>query len=224
MRVLIYVEGQTEEVFINNCLAPYLRNFNIFMTPIVVSTKILLNGGKIVGGLTNGNLPTFLQELNKLILTVGQDGIVTTFIDYYAIPSEFPGYKILPAAVSSETKVDFLQNKLSEYYNFDPKFLPYIMMHEFEALLFSHPCGFQNYLDPSKGDINSLVNIVKTYDNPELINDLRETSPSHRILNAYPSFKKPLLGNMIALEIGIDQLLARCTRFRTWVESLIARS
>ena len=38
-RGYIYCEGQTEEAFINEALAPYLSQFMIFVTPIVCTTK-----------------------------------------------------------------------------------------------------------------------------------------------------------------------------------------
>src|SRR5690606_33327932 len=104
MIVNIYVEGQTEELFVKNCLGPYLLKQNIYAIPIVISTKTILSGNKTVGGLSNGNLKKFLTELNKLIYTTPKDGLVTTMIDYYAIPTNFPGYNLLNATMTTEQK------------------------------------------------------------------------------------------------------------------------
>lgn len=37
--IYIYCEGQTEESFINNVLAPYLRNIEIYVMPSTIPLK-----------------------------------------------------------------------------------------------------------------------------------------------------------------------------------------
>jgi len=223
MQVLISVEGQTEEAFIKNCLAPYLIQFGIYMTPVVVSTKVVLSGLKTVGGLSSGNMVKFLGEIRKMLHSITPGGVVTSFIDFYAVPNNFPGFNLLTAQMSSMDKVKALETSLHEHYNFSSSFIPYIQLHEFEALLFSHSRGFESYFDPAKGNIDALLNIISEFDNPELINSAKATSPSHRILQHYPRYKKVLLGNMIILEIGIETVLAKCPRFRNWVEIIISK-
>jgi hypothetical protein len=68
-----------------------------------------------------------------------------------------------------------------------------------------------------------LVSVIASYNNPELINSKKETSPSHRILRYNPTYIKPLIGNMMLLEIGIEKILVKCPRFNYWVQSILAR-
>lgn len=223
MQVLVLVEGQTEEAFIKNCLGPYLYKFDIIITPIVVNTKVALSGLKTVGGLTNGNLYRFISELKKLLNSIPADGLVTTLIDYYAIPTNFPGYNTIDFQFSSGDKVQHLETSLHQHLGEHKSFIPYLQMHELEALLFSDPAGFESYIDPSEGNLPQLIGIIDQFENPELINNNKETSPSHRILTHYPGYNKPLVGNMMLLQIGIEQILSKCPRFRGWVRAIIAR-
>ena len=39
IRVYLLVEGQTEEVFVKEILVPHYARTNIFLTPIIVSTR-----------------------------------------------------------------------------------------------------------------------------------------------------------------------------------------
>ena len=63
--------------------------------------------------------------------------------------------------------------------------------------------------------------IVKEFNNPEDINTRPQYAPSKRILTIKENYNKPLEGNLIALEIGINEMLKRCTRFSIWVNRLI---
>jgi len=221
MDVLILVEGPTEEAFVKNCLGPYLLARGVYIKPIVVTTKRVLSGLKTTGGLTNGNLDKFLGDLTRLLHSTPVGGIVTTLIDYYALPDNFPGAGSLTPDMNVLTRIIHLEKSLHQHFDNPVHFLPYIQMHEFEAFLFSHRIGFEAYIDPSRGNVNGLVDLTIQYENPELINGAKATSPSHRILQLYPDYNKPFEGNMMLLEIGIDQILYRCPRFKTWVAGLI---
>jgi len=48
-------------------------------------------------------------------------------------------------------------------------------------------------------------------------------APSKRLLAIQPSYDKVMQGNLIALEVGIGQMLGKCPRFREWVDLLITR-
>lgn len=78
------VEGQTEEKFIKDILNPYLEDYGKFIYPIIVKTK---TGHK--GGITE------YKPIKKDILSLLKDRnvYVTTMIDYYGLPSDFPACK-----------------------------------------------------------------------------------------------------------------------------------
>ena len=101
----------------------------------------------------------------------------------------------------------------------DFRFIPYIQLHEFEALLFSSGDGFKKYFDEKTN--KTLQDIIDLYNNPEDINSSPDNAPSKRLLRIVPEYDKVIYGNIIALEIGIKTILNRCPRFRNWIEKLI---
>ena len=115
-------------------------------------------------------------------------------------------------------RVENLQQTLGDLIA-DRRFIPYIQLHEFEALLFSNNNGFE-YL--WEDDMSSKTkNIVDSFENPEDINSAPETAPSKRLLAINQKYDKVLEGNVIALEVGINEMLAKCPRFADWVSRLI---
>ncbi len=56
---------------------------------------------------------------------------------------------------------------------------------------------------------------------PEDINDSPHTAPSKRVEALFPGYEKPLLGNLAALEIGLEAIVRECTNFRRWLDNLV---
>lgn len=103
----------------------------------------------------------------------------------------------------------------------DRRFIPYIQLHEFEALLFSSDRGFKYF---SEEEIKKLAAIIDEFDNPEDINSNPESAPSKRLMKIVDNYDKVLFGNVMALEIGIDTILNKCPRFKAWTEELIEKA
>ncbi|MBN8706470.1 MAG: DUF4276 family protein [Bacteroidetes bacterium] len=221
VHVNILVEGQTEEQFVKLVLYPYLLSKHITLVPIIISTKRLREGGKFKGGLTNSNFDNFIDDLTQLLRSTPH-GYVTTFVDFYALPSRFPGYQERLGKRTQLEKVEFLEQKLAEHLGSPTNFIPYIQLHEFEALLFSDKSGFENLVSPSDAKLEKLKAIIDSYPNPEDINEGAETAPSKRILANYPGYNKVVEGNMLAIEIGMDKLMEKCGHFRAFIEKLIS--
>jgi len=64
---------------------------------------------------------------------------------------------------------------------------------------------------------------VESFPNPELINDRPSHAPSARLENIVPEYRKPLYGNLIALELGMETILEKCPRFNNWIHLIIDR-
>ena len=99
------------------------------------------------------------------------DAFFTTMIDFYAIYSDFPGLaeaQLMPA--DPFERVEFLEQKFAEDIG-DPRFIPYIQLHEYEAYLFSDPTCFEYLSSGSTQGVETLKNIASQYATPELIND-----------------------------------------------------
>lgn len=221
MIINILVEGQTEELFIKDILAPYLLDKGIFMTPTIINTKIVKDGANFKGGLSNRNYGKFINDIKRLINSTPH-GFVTTFIDYYALPTKFPNFEDRLTFNTSIAQVEFIEKKLSEYINSE-NFIPYIQIHEFEAFLFTEKSGFENNIEPSDGNISNLIQIINDYNNPEDINQGQATAPSKRIEANYKSYQKMLEANMMILDIGLEIIIDKCPHFKSWIDLLITK-
>jgi len=215
-QILILVEGQTEEEFVKQVLNPYLNQYGRHLNPTIINTKIVKGGKNFKGGLDNyGQVK---RDLLKLVRS--NTLVVTTFIDFYALPSDFPGYNEGMKGKNALEKVLNLERSLFEDIG-EKHFIPYIQLHEFEALLFSSMSGFHYCYGDDHIRIAALESIVSQFPNPEDINDSPLTAPSKRILNIVANYQKPFQGGMIALENGIQNALDRCPHFSGWMNKLL---
>ena len=133
-RVIIVVEGQTEEEFVKYILLPYFQSFGIYdVRPIKVETS---PGHK--GGITDYH--KFKRDVVGY-LRKEKSVIVTSLIDYFRLPGDFPDYEEVTALHNVVQIVTGLEAGLKKDIG-HPLFLPYIQLHEFEALLFTNIKGF----------------------------------------------------------------------------------
>lgn len=217
-RVRIICEGDTEEEFVNNLLSDHLRAYGVHPIPIV------LREGRHRGG------DVRYQRVMKNVrnsLRREKTSYCTTLIDYYGLPNDFPGkseskaYGVL-ADIAEAFRVSFenaLRNDIGE--DSVRRFIPYVQMHEFEALLFSDPARMASGF--SKSELQThLEGIRNIFSTPEHINDSPYTAPSKRIIRFFPGYarQKPLLGVLAALEIGLPKIRQECPLFNTWLATL----
>lgn len=212
-RINIVVEGQTEQEFVNSVLAPYFRSHNVYgVTPILIRTSKTGRGGLV-------NYQHLANTIDALLKTsTNDDFVVTTFVDFFRIPKNMPQYASCMTEPTKNMKVEALESAMAEVIN-DRRFVPYIQLHEFEALLFSSNDGFEYYFK-EKHSLNTKT-IVESFDNPEDINSSPEGAPSKRILKINKAYDKVIEGNLIAMEIGLPSILKRCPRFKIWLDALI---
>ena len=99
------------------------------------------------------------------------------------------------------------------------RFVPFVVMHEFEGLLFSDCAAFSNGIGrPNlESDFRAIRNQFAT---PEEIDDSPLTAPSKRIQALVPGYQKPLLGTLAALTIGLARIRGECPHFNEWLDRL----
>lgn len=156
------------------------------------------------------------------------NAVVTTLIDFYALPKDFPKFDEAVKIVNKASRLDFLEKAIaedieSEKGKYFPNLLPYIQLHEFEALVFSSIDAIKSLYSNEHAKIDELEQIIASYPNPEDINDSRETAPSKRLKNnqLIKGYNKITDGIMIIEEAGVATILRKCPRFNSWVERLI---
>ena len=209
-RVLVFVEGQTEETFVRDLLVPYFSRLGIYLTPILAQTSPGHKGGIVSYGKVKHQLTRLCRQ--------DQGAYVTTMMDYYGLPNDFPG---LDGRVA-DAHEQVMRLELALQQDIDaPNFIPNLMLHEFEALLFSAPEKIAEWLD-DQALLAPMAAIRAAFATPEHINNSPQTAPSKRILALVPHYKKTVDGPLIAEDIGLDAIRAQCPHFNNWIERLLA--
>ena len=208
IRIYIFCEGQTEETFVREVLTGHFNRLEIWLTPIVIQTSKRGKGGAVSYGKIKWQIENKCKE--------DQSAWVTMLLDLYGLPSDFP--RMDSPEKDSFKKAKMILSEIKKDIN-QSNFIPNLIVHEFEGLLFSNFQAFSNYFE-SPEIIEKLEKIRQDFDSPEHINNGRETAPSKRILNICANYDKILHGSLIALDIGLDQIRQECPFFDFWVKRL----
>ena len=220
MRLLITAEGPTEINFVNRVLAPYLGARNIFteVRSVLTSKDNRLHkehrGGLYSYDRAKHDITDWIKADHK------SECWFSTMFDFYALPKSFPGYDNAQKTSYPYEKIKTIEEAFRKDISLE-RFVPYIQLHEFEALILSDPsCLGKEYIDQHKG-IQQLTDMVKKEgDNPELINDGYDTAPSRRIKKAIKGYNKISAGSIVAEAIGLDKMREKCRHFNDWVTRL----
>jgi hypothetical protein len=219
VRLHFVVEGHTEETFVNDLLRPELGANGIYCDAHRVTT------GRRGGKLYRGGMASFQHLRNDLDFWMKQDARpdswYTTMVDLYGLPSDFPGFTESRGIPDPIKKVQFLEEQLISNLTHQ-RFVPYIQLHEFEALLFSDPQAFSIAFPSVTTELTGLHAIRSRFKTPEHIDEGAETSPSKRICKLLPQYDKPLYGPVIAKHVGLTKLRAECHHFDGWLKKLEA--
>lgn len=218
VEVMAIVEGKTEQIFIEKLLNPYLLNKNIFIKATQVS-KPGQKGGDVRFTRVKKDIGIHLKQR--------PDTYVTTMVDYYGV-KEWPAIKDVPSRATpsqiSRVVNDAAKRKiirLFSKYHAEQRFIPFMTIHEFEALLFSNSSAIAKELDVSVEDIDSTL---MEFGEPEAINNRPQKSPS-KLLNKWSQnreFPKTTTGIAIAGSIGIDTIRKKCPVFNAWLKKFEA--
>jgi hypothetical protein len=214
-KLFIYVEGPTEERFVKTLLVPHLQTCGIYCQPIVATTKAVFEQPVFKGGAPKYHKAR--KEIWKLLKDKTAVA-VTTMLDYYGLDSSYPG-RSNPSGNNCYDRVvsveEAIQNDIG-----NSKFIPFLTLHEFEGLLFSSPQLMAAALPGGNNLETVFESIRKQFQTPEEINDQKPTAPHQRIINAYPSYQKPLHGSQIAARIGIEGIRTQCPHFDDWLRKM----
>jgi hypothetical protein len=142
--------------------------------------------------------------------------VVTTMVDYYGLPGNgdparaWPGraaagslpFALKAAHVQQAVAAD-IGAAMGGSWNAQ-RFIPFVMIHEFESLLFSDCVRFASGIGRSDLYV-SLQQIRDAFSSP---------------VDLMPGYQKPLFGILAALEIGFDSIRSACPHFEQWVRQL----
>ena len=221
-RVLIIVEGPTERAVVEQVLALHFGERNLSL-----HAKVLGKPGH------KGGIRSFEAARKEVSALLNQErrSSVSTFFDYYGLPATWPGIneargkaaqekaRIVEAAMSEN-----IRSILVESDNLN-RFLPYVQMHELEALLSANPKVMASAFE--RPNLASSFNeVVRQCGECEEIDDNPDTAPSRRIARLFPGYRKG--GSLIAhapiiiKRIGVETVRQACPHFNSWLAKLEA--
>jgi uncharacterized protein DUF4276 len=216
IRLYVTVEGQAEKEFADLALKPHLAGYSIDVRPRVVVTnrKLGKRGGILDFDKIKGDICRLMKEDRH------GEARFTTMVDLYALPSQFPGWTEAQTKLHPIERVAVLEKAL-ETELAEPRFLPFIQLHEFEALLYCDLGELQRRIANSETGISVLKTEVMHLE-PEQINEGATTAPSKRIIHHVPIYKrnKVRVGAPSAAAIGLNNLRTKCPHFGNWVSRL----
>lgn len=217
MRLHLVVEGQTEENFVRDILAPELWPRGVIADVHRVST------GRKRSRVFRGGITSYQQLRNDLLRWMKQDrnpyAWFSTMVDLYRLPGDFPRFADCQTEVDPLKRVRCLEDGLQEDIQ-QARFIPYIQLHEFEALLFADPQKFAHPFPGRFRAIAELERIRSQFRSPEHIDDGDDTAPSKRIAAVVPEYTKAVAGPLIVRQIGIATLRRECEHFHDWITRL----
>lgn len=220
MRLNIIVESRTEEAFINTVLRPYLETFGIEVKARVVTTRVDTRLGKIFrGGLIN-----YQKLRNSVVNSIKQEAKntvrFTTMVDLYALPRDFPGLDAAKNMRDPYARIEALETAFARDID-DWRFLPYIQLHEFEALVLAGLEYLPELYDVNVAQLENLARVVREK-GPELVNNGSQSAPSKRLMACIPDYHKLATGLLVTEAVTIPGLMAACPHFCQWVTRLQA--
>ena len=228
--VFAIVEGQTENAVLSRLLGPHLGAMGIdFHCPIV---KI----GSRRGGVKRLSCHDFCDQIQRFLKDRRQP-TVTSFFDYYGLPHGInDGWEFVGKAKAEvsfrglDVTVQSIENELHrlavtglQLPNVSERFIPYIQLHELEALFFAEPQKMADIFEiPTLA--RRFADAVTECGSCEEINDTPQTAPSKRIENLFSGYIKGRSdlahGPRLAEKLDLQTVRGACPRFSAWVTRL----
>mgnify|MGYP002623297454 CR=1 FL=1 len=219
IRLQIVAEGHAEERFCKRMLIPHLAQFEVFANVSMIETStrhrrpdIHFKGGFVTYSHLRKDVLRFVRGDSA------EDFRVTTFVDFFHIPSDMPGYSTMPS-FGADAQIRHLETALAADIG-DARFLPYIQKHEFEAFLFVDMARLVELYPGHEAKVDRIKRTANGVP-PEDVNGGNDTSPSNRIISEFREYERNKPKSVDVLEgIGLNQIRSACPHFDGWVRQM----
>jgi hypothetical protein len=221
-RLIVAVEGQTEDNFVRRILQPHLWDYGISVSATIVGNAKAAargNSGKAARG--GGCYTDWERDIrNCLKDNPAPDFRLTTLFDLYGLPDDFPERARTTSDCSQADRCDRLQQAMASRID-DWRFIPYLQLHEFEALVIACLPDLEALYD-APDQLAGLARLQAELASlePEEINDSKETAPSKRLERLIPGYRKTQHGPDVIELTGLTHVRNRCPRFNAWLRQL----
>ena len=218
-RVCIVCEGQTEETFVRDVLAPAFYHLDLNLIPEMVETSPGHKGGALKYDRVKRHLRNTLRQSSA--------PVVTTLFDLYRLDSDFPSCAASQAQPDLSRRLNVLKQALhadvvAEAGCQPERFIPYIQPYEFEALLFSDVPTLTRIEPGWQSATAALAAARAVAESPEHINRRPEPKPAAHLERELhnPSYRKRRHGPIAAQKIGLAKIEAECAFFAAWLAQI----
>ncbi|NJL72472.1 MAG: DUF4276 family protein [Candidatus Competibacteraceae bacterium] len=222
----VYTEGLGEKLFVETVLAPHLNAFGVLARGASMGHP----KGKPAGGIrhwegNNGARSELAQALQQGSSTYRL--VVSTMVDFYGLKMDWPRRREAMATPVSQRGAMVqagMMASMREALGDDPRierFVPYISMHELEALLLVQPEVLLRQFPNRAQTVAALIDDIAGIP-PEEIDDGPSTAPSKRILRHIPEYEHPkgISAANGLRAIGLQTMRAACPNFHQWISEL----
>jgi hypothetical protein len=217
VRLYLSVEGETELEFAKQTLFPHLAKFEVEVRPRMLFTnrKLGKRGGALNFQLLKGDTTRLMKE------DANPEARFSTMIDLYGLPADYPGWNEAGKRTKPADRVLELEKAMAGEFG-DSRFIPFLQLHEFEALLYCDLTQVQSRIKDSDKAIAHLQEEVAGFSCPEDINEGETTAPSKRLIRDVPRYEKlkVWVGAAAASAIGLHVLREKCPHFGQWLGRL----
>jgi hypothetical protein len=219
-RLYLTVEGQTEQAFVREVLKPHLYAFKVYVENPRRTGPHRRKGGRIPqGGLLHTFAHTLADMKHWLQEDRSRDARFSMMVDLHALPRDVPGHAAAMALADPCVRAERLEAALADEIK-DQRFIPYIQVHEFEALLLAGPEKLTERFERREKQIAMLLAECNQFASPELINDGHHTHPKARIKKYFADYGETVDGPSLAQAIGLHQIRHKCPHFHRWLTTL----
>lgn len=223
IRVNVVAEGRTEMTFAKSSLNNY------FCGQIIVDSRgVLTSTDNHTGYEYRDGMSNYQKAKNDILrwLREDQSAYVTTMFDFFRLPPDFPGYEKARGCQNHLEAVQIIEEALkinitkdASFQGCAERFIPYIQLHEFEALLFTDVRVLkEDYLEPVEQDSLDQLYVETKDIPPEEINHGADTAPSKRLLRAV-DYKKGDPCTWVDT-LTIPAIREKCPHFSAWLGQL----
>lgn len=210
-------EGKTERLFCEQLLRPHLQPVGVDLSAIEIGVDCKQPGGNV----------SLDRVMHDVALLLPDYDYVTTLVDFFRLGSGWLSLsedqcRKLASSEQANAVEKAAQEKALGCLGADAeRFLPNVLMHEFEALLFTEPQAIVE-TTYARSSLVALQGVASQFASPEDINTGRATAPSKRLANLGANYGKIAHGVRIATKIGLGAIRGKCPHFDSWLSRLEA--
>lgn len=215
-RLVVYCEGQTEQMFVERLLRNHLISHGIRVERAILAATSLDPSGQR-GGFTNWSA---IEADLRIEFSSDSDPDLrfTSLLDVYRMPSDVPGFPHGTSNVFTSADVDAIEDEIEKVFG-ESRFKAYLQRHEFETLVLACPMALKSVFYESTLALDRLQSNLANFANAEDINHGETTHPAARLESAIPGYGdlKASRAFWVLAEAGLDAVRAQCPRFNAWL-------